>query len=151
MARFMVNCESSHRLRWVFLLGVAVGCGPGHDFEMAPVRGVVRVNGAPLQGGRVMFAPVATGGSLKSGKPGFADIAADGSYVVSTYGHEDGAVVAPHWVTVLSLDSQAAKQQMLGASRVTAPQRQTVIADQENVIEIELSSNEIRRLGEGVD
>lgn len=128
-----------------------LGCGPGHDYELAPVRGTVTVDGQPLAGGRVMFAPVAAGDAVTAGKPGFGDIDADGSFVVTTYAKHDGAVVAEHWVTVLSADSDAAKQQLLGASRVTVPQRKTVAAGVENEVPIELTTDVVKRFGEGAD
>ncbi|TWT95254.1 hypothetical protein Pla108_33980 [Botrimarina colliarenosi] len=144
---------SFRHLRMALVGSVALGvcaCGPGHDYEMAPVRGAVTVDGQPLSGGRLMFAPV-SGGGVKAGKPGFADVGADGTYVVSTYGSNDGAVVANHWVTILSTGSDAAKQQLRGASRVQFPRQQTVAAGQENVIDIALTTDDIRRFGEGAD
>lgn len=134
-----------------FALSLVAGCGPSHDYELSPVRGVVNVDGKPLTGGRLMFAPVAGGASIKAGKPGFADVQADGSYVVSTYGTNDGAVVADHWITVLSGDSEEAQQQLLGATRVKVPRRVTIVGGEENVVPIELTPEEIRRFGEGAD
>ncbi len=129
---------------------VVGGCGGGPDYEVAPVRGVVTVDGKPLAGGRLMFAPVSSG-SVKAGKTGFADIQPDGSYAVSTYGSEDGAVVAEHWVTVLSTGSDAAKTQLLGAARVTFPTRQTIRSGDENVIDLPLDAAMVKRFGEGAD
>jgi hypothetical protein len=94
-----------------------------------------------------MFAPVAGGESVKSGKPGFGDIQPDGSFVVSSYGKDDGAVVADHWVTVIA-NTDEAKQQLGGANRVTYPKRLTVAAGEENVFAIELSAEDIKRFGE---
>ena len=127
-----------------------LGCGAGGEFEVAPVRGVVTVDGKPLVGGRLMFAPVADG-SVKAGKTGFADIQADGAYTVSTYGSEDGAVVADHWVTILSTGSDAAKSQLRGASRVMFPTRQTIQSGEENVVDLQLDVAMIKRFGEGAD
>lgn len=114
------------------------------------MRGVVTVDGKPLAGGRLMFAPVASAG-LRAGKTGFADIQADGSYAVSTYGSKDGAVVADHWVTVLSTGSDAAMTQLRGAARVTFPTRQTIRSGEENVVDLPLDAAMIKRFGEGAD
>jgi hypothetical protein len=148
----MEKCSVICKLRFSCLAAtlLALGCGGGGDFEVAPVRGVVTVDGKPLAGGRLMFAPVANG-SVKAGKTGFADIQADGTYTVSTYGSEDGAVVAEHWVTVLSTGSDAAKTQLRGASRVTFPTRQTIRNGEENVVDLQIDAAMIKRFGEGAD
>jgi hypothetical protein len=148
MEKCSVTCKL--RLTCVAALLATLGCGGGGEFEVAPVRGVVTVDGKPLAGGRLMFAPVASAG-LKAGKTGFADIQADGTYAVSTYGSEDGAVVADHWVTVLSTGSDAAKTQLRGAARVTYPTRQTIRSGEENVIDLPLDAAMIKRFGEGAD
>lgn len=133
------------------LLVACLGCGPDHDYDLAPVHGVVTINGKPLPAGRVQFAPVAASGALKSGKPGFGDIEPDGSYTISTYGHEDGAVAAEHWVTIINTQKEAVGGLLLGASRVKVPIRQTVASGTENVIPIELTTDDIKRYGEGAD
>lgn len=134
------------------LLGLAaLGCGGGPDYDVAPVRGTVKIDGEPLGGGRVMFAPVATGDSVKSGKPGFGDIQSDGSYVVSTYGDGDGAVVAKHWVTLISTGPNAQWGERMGVERAMVPSQVTVEADEENVVPIELTSDQVRKYGERGD
>lgn len=142
---------SSLRLSAVALSGVLclAGCGKQHDYQLAPVMGVVTLDGEPLGGGRLLFAPVANSGSVKSGRPGFADIQPDGSYVVSTYGNEDGAVVADHWVSVLNTEPDSPAGQRLRVGRVKYPNRQTVAADQENMISIELTTEILRQFGSG--
>lgn len=146
MARCLVSSRP-RRLATLAALFAVVGCGPGHDYELAPVRGTVAVAGSPLTAGRVMFAPVAAAGSLKSGKPGFGDLQPDGSFVVSSYSEGDGAVVADHWVSVIA-NTDEAKRQLDGASRVTYPKRLTVATGEENVFAIELSAEDVKRFGE---
>lgn len=146
------KCSVTSKLRLSSLAALlfALGCGGSGDFVVAPVRGVVTVDGKPLAGGRLMFAPVAKG-SIKAGKTGFADIQTDGTYAVSTYGSEDGAVVADHWVTVLSTGSDSATAQLRGAARVTYPTRQTIRSGEENIVDLQLDAAMIKRFGEGAD
>lgn len=133
------------------LAGCLAGCGADPGYEVAPVQGVVTVEGEPLPGGRLMFAPAATSGSLNSGKPGFADIQPDGSYEVSTYGNGDGAVVAEHWVSIINTEPESIDRPLRGAKRVMVPRRKSVVAGQENVIPIDLTSEEVKKYGERGD
>jgi len=71
------------------------GCGPSGP-ATAPTRGVVTVDGMPLDGGQVMFWPV------DGGRPAGSKIAADGTYVLQTFEAGDGAVLGEHQVTVKS-------------------------------------------------
>jgi hypothetical protein len=71
-----------------------VGCGTGAN--VAPVSGIVNMDGKPLPGGRIMFEPLASGEDKLVGKPAYAEIQPDGSFVLSTFGDGDGAVVGKH-------------------------------------------------------
>ncbi len=144
--------SSSHRLSLASALLAGpvaglLGCGGGPAYPVAPVHGVVSIDGKPLEGGRLMFAPVAAPGSLKSGKPGFADIAPDGSFVVSTYTDQDGAVVGEHWVSLINLDPKSAAGQRIKAERVTVPNRVAVVDGQDNEVKVELTSQQIKQYG----
>ncbi|QDU91329.1 hypothetical protein Pla175_47500 [Pirellulimonas nuda] len=138
----------NRRLFCVATLATLVGCGGGPDYPIAPVHGVVSIDGKPLEGGRLMFAPVAAPGALKSGKPGFADIDADGSYAVGTYADQDGAVVGEHWVSLINLDPKSPAGQRIKAERVTVPNRVTVVDGQDNQIVIELTTQQIKQHGQ---
>jgi hypothetical protein len=122
------------------------GCGKQSSYEVAVVRGTVTLDGNPVTGGKVMFAPIAQGQNAKAGKPGFGALGPDGSFVISTYGVEDGAVVGNHWVSVMRNlkigDSEQPSTEKPGMpfERVTFPQQQTVVAGQENQVDIALTS-----------
>jgi hypothetical protein len=123
-----------------------VGCGEQSSYEVAVVRGTVTLDGKPITGGKVMFAPIAQGQNAKAGKPGFGAIGTDGSFVISTYGVEDGAVVGKHWVSVMrnlkigDSEQPSTEKPEMPFERVTFPQQQTVVAGQENQIDIALTS-----------
>ena len=76
------------------------GCGGGDQFPVASTTGRVVCEGQPLPKARVFFEPLQTGDSARVGKQGLAIADADGRFVVSTYGANDGAVVAKHRVRV---------------------------------------------------
>lgn len=88
-------------------LAVAVesGCGGGVDqLHVARVSGKVSCNGKPVTAGMVIFMPRVEPGedSMKSGKSASGLIQPDGTYVLSTYGSNDGAIVATHSVQVFA-------------------------------------------------
>jgi hypothetical protein len=72
------------------------GCGSG--YSTAPVSGTVTVDGTPVNGGDVTFAPMGGANVSAVGKPGSGTVQSDGTYSISTYGDNDGAVVGRHRV-----------------------------------------------------
>jgi hypothetical protein len=122
------------------------GCGKQSSYEVAVVRGTVTLDGKPITGGKVMFSPTAQGQNAKAGKPGFGTLGPDGSFVISTYGNEDGAVVGKHWVSVMrnlkvgDSEQPSTEKPEMPFERMTFPQQQTVVAGQENQIDIALTS-----------
>jgi hypothetical protein len=122
------------------------GCGKQSSYDVAIVRGTVTLDGKPITGGKVMFAPIAQGQNAKAGKPGFGTLGPDGSFVISTYGVEDGAVVGKHWVSVMrnlevgDSERSSTEKPEMPFERVTFPQQQTVVSAQENQIDIPLTS-----------
>ena len=74
-------------------LAFAVGCGKSGP-EMAPVSGVVTLDGAPVANASVMFMP--EGG----GRPATGLTDAQGKFALETMEPGDGALVGKHKVTV---------------------------------------------------
>jgi len=125
-------------------------------FDVAPVRGQVTIDGDPVTGIKVMFAPVAKGDSIESGKPAFGLVDDEGRFVLSTYGDEDGAVVGKHWVTLNRFHRRSAvpRQEEPREPRANSPEWDKltvgprpfeVLPDTENEIDIELTSDDVRR------
>lgn len=74
------------------------GCtGGGGDFELAPTKGRVTVDGQPVKGGSITFRPVASEGTM-AGKPAAGEVKDDGTFVLTTHEPGDGAVVGKHKV-----------------------------------------------------
>ncbi len=77
----------------------AMGCS-NHP-PVAPVRGVVKMDGKPLPGGRIMFQPIASGEEKLVGQSAMGQIQQDGSFVLTTYKDGDGAMVGLHRPVVM--------------------------------------------------
>lgn len=69
------------------------GCSRSHELETAQVRGIVTLDGKPLQAGAVMFMP-------PRGRAATGIIQSDGTFTIGTYDPGDGAVVGRHNITV---------------------------------------------------
>ena len=131
-----------------------LGCRES-SYELAPVRGTVSIDGQPLTSGKLMFAPITSSAGQEAGKAALGLLQPDGSYVLTTYEYGDGAVVGEHWVSILRLNTETppVTPASQGGARVTTfrrlaiRQRQTVVAGQDNQIDIHLTSQEVARLG----
>jgi hypothetical protein len=88
-------------VRWgaQLLLVAACGCGSGSR-GLAPVSGVVTLDGKPLAGGTVSFQPKAPPGSTIAGKGSAAKCDADGRFMLATIDDRPGAVIAEHRVAI---------------------------------------------------
>ena len=73
-----------------------VGCGRG---DLAPVSGIVTVNGQPRENVRVVFAPKATAETSIAGPPSMGVTDANGRYELTTKEGDAGAVVGDHNVS----------------------------------------------------
>lgn len=128
-------------------VALIAGCSSG-EFPVAPVTGVVTVDGAPMAGGQIRFAPVTANEAGQTGKAGFAVIGPDGAYKLETFGEKDGAIVGKHWVTIYGHNPRAAEGAVSLAkfSKFTAPAQQEVKPG-DNTIDIAITSEQIRQFG----
>jgi len=78
------------------LLNFAVGCQDRRG--LAPVEGVVRLDGEPLTKGIVTFVP-------ESGRSATGAIRSDGTFQLETYGQAEGALVGAHRVTITATET----------------------------------------------
>ncbi len=145
---------ASVRMRlFAVALVVLAGCSKS-PYELAPVDGVVTIDGTPVHDAKVMFAPIARGETRNSGKPAFGPLEPDGSFKLTTYSDNDGAVVGEHWVTIIRLDPEtpngggaSPKAPHLPFDRLAVPKKVNVIAGQQNHIAIALTGGEVKRFG----
>jgi hypothetical protein len=72
----------------------AAGCGGA---PRSKVTGKVTMNGQPVKGGSLSFAPLATD-SKSNAKPATAEVQEDGTFVVGTDKPDDGAAIGKHQV-----------------------------------------------------
>ncbi|QDS99948.1 hypothetical protein [Adhaeretor mobilis] len=78
----------------VAFLVLLPGCGgSGHELSVAPVSGVVTLDGEPLAEGYVSIL-------VGKGRMGRGAIQSDGTFVIGTYGDADGAQVGSHTVVI---------------------------------------------------
>lgn len=94
-------CIPKRAIAWLLFIalgGTFSGCwssGP----EMIPVRGVVTLDGKPVEGATVGFAPKA------AGRPATGTTDAAGQFSLTTFEPGDGAVPGEHVVTVSKIKS----------------------------------------------
>jgi len=88
--------NTKYALCWLTLILPCLftaGCGSGKD--LSKVKGVVTLNGRPLEGAVVEFQPTATKGSPSAGKTD-----ANGRYELMYTFNESGAVPGKHVVSI---------------------------------------------------
>ncbi|QDU76737.1 hypothetical protein Pan97_37940 [Bremerella volcania] len=91
---------------WIvsFLAISILGCG-GPSNPVAPVNGIVTLNGKPVADMVVTFTPIpgkteSVGGDNEPGKSATGNTDSEGKFILSTYERNDGALVGEHKVTV---------------------------------------------------
>jgi hypothetical protein len=85
----------------VVALLTAVGCAKS-DSNIAHVDGIVRLNGEPLQWGRVIFQP------MGAGQNALGEIGPDGTFTLAT-GAVKGARIGEHQVAVIAAEKGAGR------------------------------------------
>ena len=100
-------------------LGASAGCS-GSDAKLAPVTGVVRLDGKPLASGLVTSWPA--GGRSASGW-----IQSDGTFKLGTFGEGDGASIGTHRLTVTGASQTASGPPDYDNDRPAAQSRNTLI------------------------
>lgn len=112
--------RSAASIRWVPLVLIAlvgtaiIGCGSSGP-EMAPVTGVVTLDGAPVADAAVMFMP--EGG----GRPATGVTDAEGKFALETAEPGDGALIGKHKVTVTGVKVTGMQATEDGLSGVVDP------------------------------
>ncbi len=81
---------------------VVAGCGSSAEYELAPVSGVVMLDGKPVPYTRVIFIPQGTPGQVNPGPGSTAACDDAGKFQLKTVRGEDGAVVGKHAIQISS-------------------------------------------------
>src|SRR5262245_18422913 len=113
--------------RWLILCSLlgALGCS-GEGYKVAPVSGRVTLDGKPLAGAHVHFAPVATKGKIDPGPTSQGKTDADGRYTLSLdTSCRPGAVVGHHKVYIITVDTQAGPAELPDAG--VRPKRREIL------------------------
>jgi hypothetical protein len=90
------------------LVLAALGCG--RPYQLAPVSGKVTLDGRPLPGAWVHFAPVATEANLAPGPTSHGRTDAEGRFTVRVSPEEGGAAVGRSRVFITTLGEGPADQ-----------------------------------------
>jgi hypothetical protein len=97
---------SSRLLLLLSVVVLIVGCGPAGP-KIAPVSGVVMMDGKPLANVGVAFQPIGTAENPNPGRGSSGVTDANGRYTLKIDGEIDGAVVARHRVCISSVQNTA--------------------------------------------
>jgi len=92
--------------RWLVCAALALAPGCGEAQKIAPVSGVVTLNGKPLAGATVTFSPIAVPGSIDAGDSSIGKTNAQGEYTLTTSRSVAGAMVGKHRVRISLLTQQ---------------------------------------------
>jgi hypothetical protein len=116
----------------VAVLGLVVGCG---DANLGRVQGTVTLDGQPLEGAMVTFAPV------EGGRPAAGRTDASGRYQLVYSRDAGGAMIGEHLVTITTYDERPGEndEDVIVPERVPARYN----ANSELKVTVEPGSNEM--------
>ena len=107
----------------VCALAVAGGCG-GKGY--VPVSGVVKLDGKPYDKAVVSFQPVGTKENPNPGRSSSAYTDENGRFSLKVDGADNGAVVGPHLVRIMTRGNDVIGQSPAGGSPDETPVNRTV-------------------------
>ena len=87
------------------LLVSLFGCS-GRPYDVAPVAGLVTLDGKPLAGGVVSFQPIAAKNRPSPGPGSTGRLDRDGRFVLELLDRSPGAVVGEHRVRIYSVSAE---------------------------------------------
>ncbi|QDT66712.1 transthyretin-like family protein [Calycomorphotria hydatis] len=84
----------------LFTIPTIFACNKVEEYQLAPVEGVLKLDGVPVSGVLIRFYPVSTGGQINVGPKSSATTDEDGRFVMRTMKRnpEVGAVIGNHRV-----------------------------------------------------
>ncbi len=91
----------------VFVIPLLGGCENSSKYQLAPVSGIVTLNGEPLSEGVVNFQPMMAGDSANVGAGSTARTDAKGHFVLNTTEDQPGAIVGKHRVRIYSFSPES--------------------------------------------
>ncbi len=84
----------------VFLLGIGSGCERSDNYGLAPISGLIKIDGQPVAKINVTFNPTSKDEEGNPGPFSFGVTDENGQYTLMTNKGEPGAVVGPHKVAI---------------------------------------------------
>ncbi|WP_437231107.1 carboxypeptidase regulatory-like domain-containing protein [Planctomicrobium sp. SH661] len=126
-----LNCATWHLLAVLPLLS---GCGSASGPSIAPVRGVVTLDGKPVSGAIVEFQP-------EAGRPSVSVTRPDGAYEMQYAVKVPGAVLGPHTVTIRNPAVQSRGENEETTPSMTLPLPDRFHSESEMEVEVKPNSN----------
>ncbi|QDT69332.1 hypothetical protein MalM25_22680 [Planctomycetes bacterium MalM25] len=102
-------------------LALLVGCGG--EFQMAPVSGVVTLDGEPLANASLYFQPQRTGADPVVGPPSIGVTDEQGRYNLRAQSSDTGAVVGEHRVSISTFESRMVDPQNSDRVEIVSEER----------------------------
>ena len=87
------------KICYVLLIALCCGCS-GSEFTFAPVSGTVTLDGEPLVGADLVFAPLQSGDSINVGPASIGKTDEAGKYQLTSIRGNEGAIVTKHRVSI---------------------------------------------------
>lgn len=121
--------------RIVGLASLVLLAGCFSSDKIAPVSGLVTLDGEPLAGAIVGYEPIATEGDIEAGYGSYARTDDNGRYTLRSLMNEEGAMVGQHRVSVSTVvGKEGPNGEMVGLTKERVPSRYN--NDTELVIEV---------------
>lgn len=102
-------------------IALLVGCGG--EFQMAPVSGVVTLDGEPLANASLYFQPQRTGSGPIVGPPSIGVTDEEGRFRLRAQTNDTGAVVGEHRVSISTFESRMVDPQNSDRVEVVSEER----------------------------
>lgn len=109
-----------HVAAWASL-ALLVGCGG--EFRMAPVSGVVTLDGEPLVNASLYFQPQRSGSGPVVGPPSIGVTDEEGRYRLRAQTNDTGAVVGDHVVSISTFESRMVDPQNSDRVEIVSKER----------------------------
>src|SRR5262245_17864253 len=93
------------RARLVFGCGLVLALGCGSQ-RVVPVSGTVTMDGQPLAGAEISFAPIAKEGAIEAGPGSAGKTDKEGKFTLKTIKGESGAIPGKHRVAISVFNSK---------------------------------------------
>lgn len=130
-------------------LSIATGCGSSDGVKLAPVTGIVELDGKPVASAKVEFNPVELPGQTKKGQPviggSFAITDEEGNYELHFGTGRPGAVLGEHTVKITTMnvnpDAPDSRRERIPRQYNVVTRLNETVTEGDNVVDFSLTSS----------